>query len=74
MPKQPKPIAEPPATPNRLTPQDIDALRKHAHRMREEIRSKLAARKNRSERLSAHRLWHGCLQPNPPDFTGLKIN
>jgi hypothetical protein len=74
MPKHPKPTAEPSTASNRLTPQEIDALRESAHRMDAEMRAILAVRKNRSERRSAHRLWRGCLKPNPPDFTGLKVS
>ena len=49
MPKHPKPTAEPPTAPNRLTPQEIDELREHTRQMDEEIRSKLAARKKQAE-------------------------
>jgi hypothetical protein len=49
MPKHPKPTAEPPTAPDRLTPQEIDALREHARQMGEEMRSWLAARKKQAE-------------------------
>jgi hypothetical protein len=47
MPKQPKPTAEPPTAPNRLTPQGIGELRESARRMIEKMRMRsiLAARK-----------------------------
>ena len=48
MPKHPKPTAEPPTAPNRLTPQEIVELRENARQMDEEIRSKLAARKKQA--------------------------
>jgi hypothetical protein len=45
MPKPPKSTADPTTAPNRLTPEEIDALREHARRMGAEIRAKRTERK-----------------------------
>jgi hypothetical protein len=49
MPKHPKPTAQPPTAPNRLTPQEIDDLRESARQMGEKMRSILAVRKKQAE-------------------------
>jgi hypothetical protein len=49
MPKHPKQTAEPSTESNRLTPQEIDALRASAHSMGKKMRSWLAARKKQAE-------------------------
>jgi len=45
MSKHPKPTAEPPTAPNRLTPQEIDALREDARRTGAKVRAILAKEK-----------------------------
>jgi hypothetical protein len=49
MPKRPKPTAEPPTAPNRLTPQEMDELREHARQMGEEMQAILDARTKQAE-------------------------
>jgi hypothetical protein len=49
MSKHPKTIAEPSTASNRLTPQEIVALRESAHRMDAEMQAILDARKKQAE-------------------------
>jgi DNA-binding transcriptional regulator YiaG len=49
MPKHPKLTTEPTTASNRLTPQEIDALREGAHRMDAEMQAILDARKRQAE-------------------------